>query len=150
MLSVQLEEAFIIYTLEGFSFTSTNMFTIWNEDELARQQPQLVFGFFPPMNFKFSSIQASRLQSSSQVPDWQRCERLVKVCLDQAGRCYVTLSFLVWDLDGYLRLNATDTFKLAKAGWCHECILRQQSHHKAFHIALFNCCSNRTERGFFT
>lgn len=39
MLSVQLEEAFIIYTLEGFSFTSTNMFTIWNEDELARQQP---------------------------------------------------------------------------------------------------------------
>lgn len=38
-LSVQLEEAFIIYTLEGFSFTSTNMFTIWNEDELARQQP---------------------------------------------------------------------------------------------------------------
>lgn len=43
------------------------MFTIWNEDELARQQPNMIS--FSPINFKSSNIQASHSQSSSLVTD---------------------------------------------------------------------------------
>lgn len=52
----------------GFSFTFTNMFTIWNEDQLARQQPKTIF-FPPTINIKSSNIQVNHSHPSSQVTD---------------------------------------------------------------------------------
>lgn len=104
------------------------MFTIWNEDELAKQHPKLFF--FSPKNFKLGNQGSHRDGRTSVRWAWSSL------------RGAVSLWFLV--LDTYLRLSAKDALQLAKAGCC---ALQQESHHKAFHIFPLN---QHTEHRSFT